>query len=157
MSDASKPAHKGSEGSFDVIHSAACGSNDRVLGSPSQGALHSNFLGILVNEILRENKSCVNECPDIKLAWEVGVMAEIFSSKPLDALPKVPASSLEPQFSEAQDLDQAKLEVSKPSEDAVYGSVAIAGLGRRRLLSEHSEFDVLCQRFELMSCARGLS
>ena len=48
MSDASKPARKGSEGSFDVIHSAAC--------------------------------------PEIKLPWEVGVMAEIFSSKPLDAL-----------------------------------------------------------------------
>ena len=77
-------------------------------------------------------------------------MAEIFSSKPLDALPKVPASSLEPQSSEAQDLDQAKLEASKPSEDAVYGSVAITGLGRRRLLSEHSEFDVLCQNFELI-------
>ena len=108
MSDASKSACKGSEGSFDVIHSAACGSNDRVLGSPPRGALDSNPLGIRVNEILRENKSCVNECPGIKLPWEVGVMAEIFSSKPLDALPKVPASSLEPQSSEAQDLDQAK-------------------------------------------------
>ena len=77
-------------------------------------------------------------------------MAEIVSSKLLDALPKVPASSLEPQFSEAQDLDQAKLEASKPSQDAVYGSVAIAGLGRRHSLSEHSEFDVLRQRFELV-------
>ena len=36
MSDASKSACKGSEGSFDVIHSAACGSNDRVLGSPPE-------------------------------------------------------------------------------------------------------------------------
>ena len=111
----------------------------QAVGTP---ALDSNPLGILVNEILRENKSCVNECPGIKLPWEIGVMAEIFSSKPLDALPKVPASSLEPQCSEAQDLDQAKLEASKPSEDAVYGSVAITGLGRRHLLSEHSEFDV---------------
>ena len=32
----------------------------------------------------------------------------------------------------------------------MYAEVAVSGLGRRRALSEHAEFDILCQRFQLI-------
>ena len=35
------------------------------LDPPPEVLLTQTLLGILVNEILRENKSCVNECPTL--------------------------------------------------------------------------------------------
>ena len=102
-------------------------------------------LKVLVDEILLENKGCINVCPELKPPWETGVMAEIFSEKPIDVLP-APATLR----SEAQDFDQVRLEVTRAAENAVYAGVAVSGLGKRRALSEQAEFDVLCQRFELI-------
>ena len=149
-SSSAKPGSGGVGSSFDVVHAGASGSNDMFSGNSRQMLRANDPLGVLVDEVLLENKGCVNECPELKLPWETGVMAEIFSEKPIDVFPRVPASAPATLHSEAQDLDQVRLEVTRPAENAVYAGVAVSGLGKRRALSEHAEFDVLCQRFELI-------
>ena len=149
-SSSAKPGSGGSVSSFDVVHAGASGSSDMFSSNSRQMLRGNDPLGVLVDEILLENKGCINVCPELKLPRETGVMAEIFSEKPIDVLPKVPASAPATLHSEAQDFDQARLEVTRAAENAVYAGVAVSGLGKRRALSEQAEFDVLCQRFELI-------
>ena len=93
----------------------------------------------VIGKVLLESRSFVNKCAGIEFPCKVGIMAEIFDNKPLDALPKVPVSPPGPVQVEAQDLDQAKVEIAKPSRDAIFGSIAIAGLGKRFSLTKQAD------------------
>ena len=120
-------------------------------GSQGSATTGSSVSSESFDRLILEASAVVDKTPHLKMPWETGVMAHIFSRHESENIFKVPEIFAdEGSVSSAQDFEQALGSVAIPVDGhVVYDQISLKGLRSKTVLTEEA-----CPTLRIGACSQ---